>query len=142
MFWGSDWLLGLPVIVFTIVLHIGVLVFMERMLVRGLSAAQRHAFFRIGAVTCVALGAISLHAIEAVAWALLYLSRGALLDPSDAYLYSLSAISAFGHANIFLARRWQLLGAMEAINGVILFGLTTAFLFSAIQLARPDGKKF
>jgi hypothetical protein len=59
-------------------------------------------------------------------------------DARDAVLYSLSSITAFGHAALYLDKRWQLLGAMEAMNGVILFGLTTAFLFSAVQLARPD----
>ncbi|QGM96790.1 hypothetical protein [Methylocystis parvus] len=35
-------------------------------------------------------------------------------------------------------RRWRLLGAMEAMNGAILFGLTAAFLFASAPSARPD----
>jgi hypothetical protein len=52
-------------------------------------------------------------------------------------LYSLSAITSYGHSSIFLAERWKLLGAIEAMNGLILFGLTTAFLFAAIDEVRP-----
>ena len=51
-------------------------------------------------------------------------------------LYSLSAITSYGHSNIFLEERWRLLGAIEAMNGLILFGLTTAFLFAAIEEVR------
>lgn len=138
MYWGGDWLWGLPVIVFTITLHICVLVLIERMLVRGLRQKERHGFYRVSAVTIVALCAITLHACEAFVWALLYVFLKAAPDSRDAVLYSLSSITAFGHAALFLDKRWQLLGAMEAMNGVILFGLTTAFLFSAVQLARPD----
>jgi hypothetical protein len=58
---------------------------------------------------------------------------GALPAWAPAMLYSLEAIASFGHARIYLADRWELLGAIEAVNGLILLGLTTAFLFAAIQ---------
>lgn len=32
-----------------------------------------------------------------------------------------------------LANHWQLMGALEALNGMILFGLTTAFLYGMIR---------
>ena len=57
-------------------------------------------------------------------------------------LYSLSAITSFGHANIYLEDRWRLLGAIEAMNGVILFGLTTAFLFAAINEVWPIRRRY
>jgi hypothetical protein len=48
-------------------------------------------------------------------------------------LYSLEAITSFGHADVYLEDRGRLLGAIESVNGLILFSLTTAFLFAAIQ---------
>jgi hypothetical protein len=33
-------------------------------------------------------------------------------------------MTAYGHAPIFLEDRWRLLGAIEAVNGLILIGLT------------------
>ena len=47
-------------------------------------------------------------------------------------LYSFSAMTAYGHASVVLERRWQLMGALEALNGLMLFGLTTAFMFAMI----------
>ena len=38
---------------------------------------------------------------------------------------------------ILLEDRWRLLGAIEAVNGLILFGLTTAFLYAAIHEVWP-----
>jgi hypothetical protein len=46
-------------------------------------------------------------------------------------------MTTFGHAEIFLATHWRLMGALEALNGVMLFGLTTAFLFAVIQRHWP-----
>jgi hypothetical protein len=80
-----------------------------------------------------ALLATVLHALEAGAWAAAYRLLGALPDYKSAVLYSLSAMTSYGHADLFLERQWQLMGALEALNGMLLFGLTTAFLFAIIQ---------
>jgi len=48
-------------------------------------------------------------------------------------LYSLSAMTTYGHADVFLATHWQLMGAIEALNGMMLFGLSTAFLFAVLR---------
>jgi len=53
-------------------------------------------------------------------------------------LYSLNAITSYGHTNIDLAQHWQLMGALEALNGWLLFGLTTAFLFGMLEKVWSD----
>jgi hypothetical protein len=50
-----------------------------------------------------------------------------------ATLYLLSSMTTYGHSNRYLKDQWQLMGALEALNGMLLFGLTTAFLFAMIQ---------
>jgi hypothetical protein len=56
-------------------------------------------------------------------------------------LYSLSAMTTYGHANLYLKDQWRLMGALEALNGMLLFGLTTAFLFAMIQRVWPLGSR-
>jgi hypothetical protein len=65
----------------------------------------------IVAIALTALGAATLHGVEATAWAVLYIWLGAMSDLPAAMLYSLSAITSYGHAEIFLEDRWKLLGA-------------------------------
>ena len=48
-------------------------------------------------------------------------------------LYSLNAITSYGHTNLSLENYWHLMGALEALNGWLLFGLSTAFLFGVIE---------
>ena len=52
-------------------------------------------------------------------------------------LYSLNAFTSYGHTDISLEVNWQLLGALEALNGMLLLGLTTAFLYGMIQRVWP-----
>jgi hypothetical protein len=88
-----------------------------------------------------ALLATLLHGIEAANWAAAYRLLGALPDNKSAMLYSLSAMTSYGHANLFLEEQWQLMGALEALNGMLLFGLTTAVLFAMIQKVWPLGSR-
>jgi len=139
MYWSSDWAWGLPLLMLTVVFHVVVFALIVRALVpkAHLERSARGLGHFMVAIALTALGAAALHAFEAGAWAMLYVRLGAMSDFHDAMLYSLSAITSYGHANIFLADRWRLLGAIEAMNGLITFGLTTAFLFAAIEEVRP-----
>ncbi len=137
MGWVEDWMLGLPLTVFTIVLHVAVFVLIREGIRRAHSVNKMRArvHFIVG-IALTALAAAALHSFEAGLWARLYMGIGALPDGVTAMLYSLSAITSYGHASVFLEERWRLLGAIEAMNGLILFGLTTAFLFAAIESVR------
>jgi len=134
--WRADWVWGLPLIVLTVILHVLGLGLINQRAARisGGMMERRHPTVSfvlvIGAVTLLAT---CLHGMEASIWAAAYWFLGALPDHKSAMLYSLGAITSYGHANLTLEDQWQLMGAMEALNGWLLFGLTTAFLFSVIE---------
>jgi hypothetical protein len=134
--WSASWAWGLPLIVLTVVVHVVGLGLINRRVI-GISAGnavQRHPstlfILVMGATT---LSATILHGIEVVIWAGVYRLLGALPNDQMAVLYSLNAMTSYGHEETFLEAHWQLMGAMEALNGWLLFGLTTAFLFGIIQ---------
>jgi hypothetical protein len=133
---------SLPLIVVNVVIHVIGLGLINESVVRVLSGArQRRRFMPTFALVMgvPALLATVLHGIEAATWATAYLLLGALPNTKSAMLYSLSAMTSYGHANLFLEEQWQLMGALEALNGMLLFGLTTAFLFAMIQKVWPLG---
>ncbi len=139
MFWSSDWAWGMPLLVLTVVFHVCVFVLIVKALVLKVHSERnaRNLVHFFVAIALTALAAAALHGLEATAWAILYVRVGAMSDLSTSILYSLSAITSYGHSEVFLEDRWKLLGAIEAMNGLILFGLTTAFLFAAIEEVRP-----
>ena len=142
--WSADWIWGLPLIVLTVVIHVlGLGLMAESALdVTGRMFERRHptAVF-VSVVGATTLAATCLHAFEAGIWAAAYRILGALPDNRSAMLYSLSAITSYGHASLQLEDHWQLMGALEALNGWLLFGLTTAFLFGMIEKVWSLGSK-
>jgi|SRR5271155_2390346 len=142
--WIGDWAWSLPLIVLTVVIHVcGLALIAERMVgVLSVSQGGRNFTLRFAAVMgATALLATVLHGIEGAIWAVAYRILTALPDNRSAMLYSLSAMTTFGHANLFLENRWQLMGALEALDGMLLFGITTAFLFAIIQRVWPLGSR-
>jgi len=138
--WSTDWAWGLPLIVFTVVLHgYGLGLLSKEVNVRLSSRKElRHpSYISIYVIGGTALSATMLHGIEAFIWGSAYRLLGASPDFKSAMLYSLNAMTSYGHTNLYLVPSWQMLGALEALNGWILFGLTTAFLFSVVQKAWP-----
>jgi hypothetical protein len=138
--WFGDWTWALPIIVFTLILHVVGLAFISVSLSRivGGDREQHRPFLLLVVVMGLAvLLATVLHGTEAAIWAAAYTLLGALQDFHAAMLYSLNAITTYGHESGTLTHQWSLLGALEALNGMLLFGLTTAFLYGELQRAWP-----
>jgi hypothetical protein len=135
--WSSDWLWSLPLSVVTVVIHVvGLYIVRQRFDRVLIQASQRR--MRIIALLFVAGTTVSvtlLHGVEAAIWAVAFRWLHALPDRKSATLYSLSAMTTFGHSGSSLEPHWQLMGALEALNGLILFGVSTAFLFAILQEA-------
>jgi hypothetical protein len=138
--WNNNWVWALPLIVLTVMLHVIVLGYINTRVVAELKKYRDRRRFMLRFV--VVMGIVTflatlLHALEAGIWAGAYHELGALPNIHEALLYSLSALTTYGHAEIYLAEHWQLMGSLEALNGLLLFGLTTAFLYAHVQRVWP-----
>jgi len=71
--------------------------------------------------------------IEAAAWAVTYLLLGAEVGLDKALYFSTVTNTTLGFGDIVLESRWQLLSSLEAANGIIMFGWTTALIMMAIR---------
>ncbi len=138
-FWYTDWLWGLPLIILTVVFHaFGLLLINEKVEQIHKDGVERYGYplMFVLIIGGSAMLAAVLHGTESIMWAVAYLVTGAMPDYHDAALYSLGAMTTYGHTETHLEKSWQLLGALEALDGMLLFGLTTAFLFGIIQKTR------
>jgi len=121
-------------IILTVVLHVAGLGTLYETAGRLPGGRRRvSVFLFLVRLAIAALLAVVLHGLESFIWAAAYLKLGALPSLRQATLFSLGAMTTYGSSGIELAREWQLMGALEALNGMLLFGLTTAFLFAIIQ---------
>lgn len=143
---NANWAWSLPLIVLTVILHVVCLGTINTWIVRALHTLRNYRHF-ITVFTLImgmtTLLATILHALEAGIWAFAYKALGAMPDAASAIIYSLSALTSYGHAELYLEKHWRLMGALEALNGLLLFGLTTAFLFSHVQRVwlSQDGRR-
>jgi hypothetical protein len=137
--WDGNWAWSLPLIVFTVIVHVVGLAVINQWTVNMMRRLLRHHFLLAFApmMAICTLWTTLLHALEGGMWAMVYLWLHALPDGRSALLYSLSAMTTYGHESFDLAPHWQLMGSLEALNGMILFGLTTAFLYSMIREVWP-----
>ena len=138
----ASWSVGLSLIVLTIAIHTTAVVLMAfgletRIRVR----VDKHKSDRlraiptvIGHIAAVALILAALHGLEGVLWASAYRWLGALDSFTDASVYALATMTTFEIPGLTLPPRFQMLSALEAMNGVLLFGISTAFLFAVIQV--------
>ena|ERR1700723_1255777 len=138
--WQGDWIWGCPLIVVTVIIHVLGLGSISQKAILIHDNLKKHGTVAASAVAIgvTTLLATILHAMEAAIWGVAYLAIGALADSKSAMLYSLGALTTYGHQSVYLEEHWRLLGAIEALNGWLLFGLSTAFLFWLIQEVTPN----
>jgi hypothetical protein len=70
-------------------------------------------------------------------WAAAYIWIGALDTPADAILYSMDSMTTRGASGLMLEPHWRLMGALEAADGMLLFGISTAYIFAVMQSFWP-----
>ena len=140
----ASWNWGLALIALTVAIHALGVVVMALIEIRirvGLENRRLGPRFLIPIVVCV-IGAAGLllavlHGIEAMIWAEAYVWLGALGSRVDAMLYSLDSITTRGASGLMLEQRWRLMGALEAADGMLLFGISTAYMFAVLQVYWP-----
>ena len=129
---------GLAMMVLTIIIHS---VFM---VVGAKIAKWRRSHFgavRKEAVKAVLLSFLTIWmflaiVIEAGLWSMLYLLNPlitALPDLETAFYFSMVTFTTLGFGDVVLIGQWRTLASIQAANGVIIFGWTTALIFYFIQ---------
>lgn len=77
--------------------------------------------------------ALVAHLVEVALWAGIFLLCGEFGDFGTAYYHSAVNYTTLGYGDLVMSPQWRMLGPLEAANGVLMFGLTTAITFAVIQ---------
>jgi hypothetical protein len=89
------------------------------------------------AVTVTALGLLLLHCLQILVWALAYrlLTPVQPIDTLEAAVYfSAVTFTTLGYGDITLgSEQWRVLTGLEALNGVLLLGWSTALLYAVVH---------
>ena len=84
----------------------------------------------------VVLGLVAIHSVEIWLYGAAFWAIGAVSDFETALYFSTVTFTTLGYGDVVLEGNWRLFGAIEAGNGLILFGWSTAFLLSVTSRLR------
>lgn len=139
---AQDVAIGLPLIVSlmtslgTIVIHalaVIVIVHFIRHLHRlGLIGVR---FWHDVTIVCTAtLLTGAAHLLEITIWALVFVFCGEFARFAGAFYHSATNYTTLGYGDVVMTPSWKLLGPLEAADGMLMFGVSTAIIVSLIQL--------
>jgi hypothetical protein len=75
------------------------------------------------------------HTFEVTVWTLAYSLVDVVPAGTDLVYFAFVNYTTLGYGDVVPARDWQLLGPMTAMNGVLLFGWSTAVIFDVLRRA-------
>jgi len=75
---------------------------------------------------------VLLHLIEIAVWAFLYYWQRAMPDLQSAIYFSAVTYTTTGYGDLVLPMDWRLVGAIEALTGILMCGWSTGFFFAVV----------
>jgi Ion channel len=126
---------GIAVVLGTIMIHAVALAATINLVRREQRTGHAGASFGIDlAIVAVAiLIAFTAHLIEIAVWAGVFVMCGEFTTFGAAFDHSAVNYTTLGYGNVVMTPSWTLLGPLEAADGMLLFGVTTAIVFAVIQ---------
>jgi Kef-type K+ transport system membrane component KefB len=131
----SELLIALSIVAVCVVIHTVGLVHFGQFLIDKFPKLERTETMtrQVLALIFVFAVVMTLHLIEASLWATFYYVRGLFDDFETALYFSLVTYGTIGFGDVVLPQRWRLLSGIEGISGVLLCGLSAAFIFAVIN---------
>ena len=139
---AQDVAIGLPLIVYlmtilgTIVIHAVAVIVIVHFIRR------QHRLGRIGirfwqdvAIVCIATLLVgAAHLLEISIWAFVFVFCREFAQFAGAFYHSATNYTTLGYGDVVMTPSWKLLGPLEAADGMLMFGVSTAIIVSVIQL--------
>ena len=132
------YLIGTGIVALTVILHalgtIGWVKHLARRYPEGRGLGRMRSAIHVLLTTVVV--AIALHALQIAIWAIVYVMlvpTGEFQTMEQAIYFSFVTFTTLGYGDITLSEGWRMLSGIEALNGILLVGWTTALLFAVVQ---------
>ena len=95
---------------------------------------RRHASLDLIAVMVPTVTILMIaHALEVIVWSWAYLIFHAAPEVADPVYFAFVNYTTLGYGDVLPLERWRLLGPITAMNGVLLFGWSTAVIFEVLR---------
>jgi hypothetical protein len=128
----------------TIVIHALALIAIVRYVRRAqrLGHIGNHFWPNVTVVSATTQVALAAHLVEVALWAVVFQLCGEFPDFASALYHSAENYTTLGYGDVVMSASWRLLGPLEAADGMLMFGVSTAMIFAIIvrliQARFPD----
>jgi hypothetical protein len=132
-------LVGTAVSVCNIAIHAMVMVTVIRVARVASERATSRQSLRLIAVMIATVSVLMVaHLAEVLVWSFAYMIVGVAPPGTDLIYFAFVNYTTLGYGDVTPLERWQLLGPMTAMNGVLLFGWSTAVIFQVLRKTMMD----
>ena len=130
-----QFLVGAAASVCNIAIHALVMVVVIRVTRIADELATAYQTFRLIAVMIAAVTVLMIaHLAEVLVWSLIYAAIDVAPEGADLVYFAFVNYTTLGYGDVTPVKRWHLLGPMTAMNGVLMFGWSTAVIFEVLRM--------
>ena len=94
---------------------------------------SRPSLMLIGVMIATVTVLMVAHTVEVIVWSLAYLIVDAVPAGAGRVYFAFVNYTTLGYGDVIPAEDWKILGPMTAMNGVLLFGWSTAVIFEVLR---------
>ena len=95
-------------------------------------SASRPLLYLPGVMIATALALMAAHTLEVFVWSVAYAVVNAAPDDANLVYFAFVNYTTLGYGDVTPLAKWRLLGPMTAMNGVLMFGWSTALIFEVL----------
>ena len=99
----------------------------------GLQRTSRPRLHLMIVMVVTALVLMIAHTVEIIVWSLAYAAVGAAPVGSDLLDFAFVNYTTLGYGDVTPLKEWRLVGPITAMNGILMFGWSTAVLFEVLR---------
>jgi hypothetical protein len=127
--------IGLPIMLLCLALQAAVTFWSVRFYMQysGRMSHRRGFFAQVRPLLIVMIAMMLGNFIQIVIWATLFIFLGEFSELYEAVYHSAVNFTSLGYGDVVMSARWKLMGPLEAANGVLMFGMTSAALMAILQ---------
>jgi len=131
----SNLVIGIVMMVLNLGIQVLAVAFVVRYFVRRIDSGQLQLNFGDDALALSVVMAVLItgHIFMFATWALLFVWMGEFEDFATAFYHSTVNFTSLGYGDIVMSEQRRLLGALEAANGVLMFGLSAGAILSVMN---------
>ena len=131
----TNFLIGLPVMALCLVVQVAVAFWSVRYCVRHLADVAAACGFlgKIRPLVVAMLVMMGGNLVQIAVWGVLFIGLGEFVELYDAVYHSAVNFTSLGYGDVVMSKAWKLLGPLEAVNGILMLGMTGAAMMAIVQ---------